>query len=100
MRDDIGFDGLLMSDDLSMEALSGSLADGAAATIAAGVDIALHCNGKPAEMAPVVAAAGRMTDAAQRRADAALCARVAPETVDIAALRAELAGLLNGQEDV
>ena len=100
MRGEIGFDGLLMSDDLSMEALSGTLGARAAATIAAGVDIVLHCNGKLAEMDPVVAAAGRMTEAAQRRADTALQARIAPETVDIAPLRAELAGLLNGQEYV
>ncbi|RUS63696.1 beta-N-acetylhexosaminidase [Pseudorhodobacter sp. E13] len=100
MRGQIGFDGLLMSDDLSMEALSGSLGERAAATIAAGVDIALHCNGKPFEMEPVVAAAGRMTPKAQSRADAALRARIAPETVDIAALSAELAGLLGGRGHV
>lgn len=95
MRRDIGFDGLLMSDDLSMNALSGTLGERAAATIAAGVDIALHCNGKVEEMEPVVAAAGRLGDQAAKRAALALCARVTPETVDIAALRSDLSALLN-----
>src|SRR5437763_1793098 len=45
IRDFIGFDGLLMSDDLSMNALSGTLAERARATLAAGCDVVLHCNG-------------------------------------------------------
>ncbi len=53
IRKDIGFDGLLMTDDLSMEALSGTIAQRAAASIAAGCDIILHCNGEPAEMQAV-----------------------------------------------
>jgi beta-N-acetylhexosaminidase len=96
MRRDIGFGGLLMSDDLSMHALSGSFESRAAATIAAGVDIALHCNGKPEEMEPVVTGAGTLSLAAAARADAALAARTSPETVDIAALRSDLSGLLDG----
>ena len=96
MRQDIGFDGLLISDDLSMNALAGSLAQRAAATIAAGVDIALHCNGKMEEMAPLADALGPLTLEAARRCDAALARRILPETVDIAALRADLAALVNG----
>jgi beta-N-acetylhexosaminidase len=96
MRKDIGFDGLLMSDDLSMDALCGTMGERAAATIAAGVDIVLHCNGKPEEMAPVVAAAGTLTEAAATRADRAVAARHHPETVDIASLRSDLSGLLDG----
>lgn len=95
MRRDIGFDGLLMSDDLSMNALSGSMGERAAATIAAGVDIALHCNGKAEEMEPVVAAAGTLRDRAANRAALALGTRTQPETVDIAALRSDLSALLN-----
>lgn len=96
MRNDIGFGGLIMSDDLSMNALSGGLGERAATTIAAGVDIALHCNGDLAEMAPVVAGAGLLTDAAATRASRALAARHIPETVDIAALQADLSGYING----
>jgi len=96
MRNDIGFGGLLISDDLSMNALTGSFDARAAATIAAGVDIALHCNGKLEEMEPVVAGAGQLTDAAIARAHAALAKRITPETVDIAALRSDLLGLMDG----
>ena len=96
MRREIGFDGLLLSDDLSMNALSGSLAARTTATLAAGVDIALHCNGKPEEMEPVVAAAGQLSPAAAARATRALAARILPETVDIAALRSDLLSLMNG----
>ena len=53
VRGAIGFDGLLLSDDLSMEALSGSLGERARAALAAGCDLALHCNGEPGEMADV-----------------------------------------------
>ena len=56
IRGSIGFDGLLMSDDLSMHALSGSPRQRAAAVIAAGTDVALHCNGQMAEMVEVAAA--------------------------------------------
>ncbi len=94
IRDDIGFEGLIMSDDLSMEALSGSIGDRAAASISAGCDIALHCNGKPAEMEQVAQAAGDLTPAAQTRAARALAQRKTPEKVDIAGLNAELEALL------
>jgi beta-N-acetylhexosaminidase len=96
VRDEIGFDGLLMSDDLSMNALSAGLGDRAAATIAAGVDVALHCNGDPLEMEAVVAASGTLGGAASARADRALAARIIPETVDIATLRSELSSLIDG----
>ncbi|KJZ20277.1 glycoside hydrolase family 3 N-terminal domain-containing protein [Loktanella sp. S4079] len=94
IRKDIGFDGLLMTDDLSMEALSGTVAERAAASIQAGCDLALHCNGKAPEMQAVAEAAGLMTEAAQKRANSALSARRPPENVDIAALEAELEALL------
>ena len=61
IRGEIGFDGLLLSDDLSMQALSGTLGERAAASLAAGCDIALHCNGKPEEMDQVAAAVGPMS---------------------------------------
>jgi beta-N-acetylhexosaminidase len=90
----IGFDGLLMTDDISMEALSGSIGERAAVSIAAGCDVALHCNGDLTEMVAVVAAAGQMTDAAQRRADHALTFRKDPDNIDISALKADLAAEL------
>lgn len=67
IRGHIGFDGLLLSDDLSMQALGGSLGDRAAAALAAGCDVALHCNGQRDEMKQVAARSGLMTEAAGRR---------------------------------
>jgi beta-N-acetylhexosaminidase len=90
IREEIGFQGLLMSDDLNMQALSGTLADRTARTIAAGVDIALHCKGDLAEMVAVAGAAGRMGPEALARAEAAVAAR-RPPSVDLKAALAELA---------
>ncbi len=73
IRDHIGFDGLLLSDDLSMQALGGSLGgtlgDCAARSLAAGCDIALHCNGRLDEMGEVAGRSGPMTAQAVRRFD-------------------------------
>lgn len=93
IRHEIGFDGLLMSDDIGMQALSGSPAERAAATIAAGCDLVLSCNETPAQMEEIVAAAGAMAPRAVARAEAALALRRAPVQQDIASLRAELAAL-------
>ncbi len=98
IRQAIGFDGLLMSDDLSMQALSGSIRDRAAATMAAGCDITLHCNGDMAEMEGAVAGAGALSDTAKTRAAAAISRREQPEPIDIEALDRELAGLLQASE--
>ncbi|MEQ8505988.1 MAG: beta-N-acetylhexosaminidase [Rhodospirillales bacterium] len=67
IRGDIGFDGLLISDDLSMHALSGGFAERTERALAAGCDVVLHCNGDMAEMAPVAEAAHIMTEDAQAR---------------------------------
>lgn len=96
IRHRIGFQGLLMTDDLSMNALSGDVGTRAGAAIAAGCDVALHCNGKRPEMEQVVAAAGRLSAPAAVRAARALDARHLPEPVDIAALEAELRALAGG----
>ena len=96
IRDQIGFHGLLMTDDLNMEALQGTLTSRTAASMAAGCDIALHCKGDMGQMVEVAAASGVMRADTAVRAQAALAARRAPETVDIAALEADLAGLLAG----
>ena len=71
IRDYIGFDGLLMSDDLSMKALSGSLGDRAKNVIRAGSDLALHCNGKMTEMEAVAANVPALAGEAQRRFETA-----------------------------
>ena len=96
IRQDIGFQGLLITDDLNMQALSGTVAERAARAIAAGCDIALHCKGTVAEFAETAVAAGRLGTAAQARADAALNWRTAPVFVDIPALEVEFAGLMGG----
>jgi beta-N-acetylhexosaminidase len=70
VRGHIGFDGLLLSDDLSMQALGGTLGDRAARALAAGCDIALHCNGRMDEMVEIAAATKPMTPAARKRFEA------------------------------
>jgi beta-N-acetylhexosaminidase len=67
IRGYIGFDGMLVSDDLSMQALGGSLGERAERALAAGCDLALHCNGRMDEMQDIVRRTGAMTDAAWRR---------------------------------
>ncbi|HEV2303796.1 MAG TPA: glycoside hydrolase family 3 N-terminal domain-containing protein, partial [Stellaceae bacterium] len=67
VRGEIAFDGVLVSDDLSMQALGGGLGERAARALAAGCDIALHCNGEPDEMEAVAAATGPLSPAAAAR---------------------------------
>lgn len=97
IRDSIGFEGLLMSDDISMGALSGSIEARSAAAIAAGCDVVLHCNGKLDEMGAVAAAVPHLSGQAAMRAAAALAARRKPaREIDIAELRGAFAALLAG----
>ncbi|MCP4819716.1 MAG: beta-N-acetylhexosaminidase, partial [Shimia sp.] len=70
IREDIGFGGLIMTDDINMKALQGTLSDLSRASIDAGCDVILHCNGAFEEMQEVAEAADEMTEAAQRRAEA------------------------------
>lgn len=72
IRHQIGFDGLLMTDDISMGALAGDMATRCRAALDAGCDLILHCNGDMAEMTRVAAEAGPMPAGAVQRADAAL----------------------------
>jgi beta-N-acetylhexosaminidase len=88
IRGFIGFQGLLMSDDISMGALSGTLAERSRAAFAAGCDVVLHCNGDLAEMQAVASVVPELAGAALERAEAALAARSAPEEFDVAAARA------------
>ncbi len=96
IRDSIGFKGLLMSDDISMGALSGSLGERTAAAIAAGCDVVLHCNGRIREMRAVAAAVPELGGEAARRAAAALALRKPPASIDVAASRAEFLKLMAG----
>ena len=72
IRGTIGFSGLLMSDDLSMKALSGTMQQKAQAALAAGCDLVLHCNGDKAEMEAVADAVPQLSTEAQNRAARAL----------------------------
>ncbi|UTD29007.1 beta-N-acetylhexosaminidase [Bradyrhizobium sp. WD16] len=96
IRSSIGFQGLLMSDDVSMNALQGSIAERSRAALSAGCDVILHCNGKLEEMAVVAVEAPPLAGAALRRAERALAARRAPLPFDRAAGRSELDDLLAG----
>ncbi len=80
IRGEIGFDGLLMTDDISMGALQGPIGDRADRALRAGCDVVLHCTGDRAEMEAVAEAAPRLTGRASARADAALAARPAAAT--------------------
>jgi beta-N-acetylhexosaminidase len=78
------YDGLVMSDDLSMNALAGTLAERAAAAFAAGCDMALHCNGRLDEMDAVAAEAPELAGEPRRRAEAALARiRHIPEPLNV-----------------
>ncbi|WP_259400205.1 beta-N-acetylhexosaminidase [Roseovarius sp. SCSIO 43702] len=93
MREVIGFDGLLMTDDISMKALSGTPDALARASLDAGCDVVLLCNAPLETRRAVAGAAGRMTAAAHARAESALARRIDPGEVDISALKAKLAQL-------
>jgi len=95
IRGSIGYQGLLMSDDISMGALRGSLAERARAAFAAGCDVVLHCNGAIAEMHAVAAAAPELSGESARRAAAALAAKKAASPIDLAAKRAEWSALMS-----
>jgi beta-N-acetylhexosaminidase len=96
IRGEIGFDGLLMSDDLSMKALDGPLAARAKAALFAGCDVVLHCNGDRDEMIEVAKEAKILDGISLKRADAALAHLSTPDAFDPAAAEARLTELLAG----
>jgi beta-N-acetylhexosaminidase len=97
IRDSIGFEGLLMSDDISMGALSGSLAERSVAALTAGCDVILHCNGRIDEMRAVADAVPPLAGDAARRAAAALARRRRPRRgIDVTEVRRAFAALLAG----
>jgi len=95
IRESIGFAGALMSDDISMGALSGTLAERTRRAIAAGCDLVLHCNGSLDEMRAVAAEAPALAGAAAERTNAALAARRKPAEIDMPAARARFAALMD-----
>ena len=90
----IGFQGLLMSDDVGMNALAGSIAERTKALLAAGCDMVLACSGEPEEMHQVARETPELSGKALARAKAALASRQAPKPFDRDAARAELDGLI------
>ncbi|HEV7881527.1 beta-N-acetylhexosaminidase [Bradyrhizobium sp.] len=90
IRGSIGFQGLLMSDDVSMNALAGSIAERTGAIVSAGCDMVLHCNGNLDEMREVARQTPVLSGKALERAKRALASRKAPQPFDRAAARAEL----------
>lgn len=97
IRDEIGFHGLLMTDDISMGALDMPDEVTAARAIAAGCEVILQGNGTPDQMRAVADAVGPLSARAQARADAALTWRRAPRPIDIGAAEAEFRALMTGQ---
>ncbi|WP_424942815.1 glycoside hydrolase family 3 N-terminal domain-containing protein [Aliiroseovarius crassostreae] len=97
IRDEIGFGGLLMTDDLSMQALEGPLTLRARRSLAAGCDLILHCNGNLEDMREVADASGPLSEIAAIRAENALTWRKPPVPVDIDALEAEFQSLMTGE---
>src|SRR4030088_2942746 len=95
IRRKIGFQGLLMSDDVSMNALAGSIAERTRAMFAAGCDVVLHCNGKLEEMRQVAGETPELSGKALERARRALASRRAPQAFDRLAARAELDALID-----
>ena len=101
IREVIGFEGLLVCDDLSMNALSGVIAKRAKDSLRAGCDVLLHCNGALAQMSEVVKVAPKLRGEALRRAQNALGRLLrAPEPLDVKAARARLDAALGRVEAV
>jgi beta-N-acetylhexosaminidase len=94
IRGEMGFDVLLMSDDLSMQALQGPFAARTKAALFAGCDVVLHCNGKMEEMTEIASEAKALAGAALRRANAAIAMLKPVAPFDASAAEARLAGLI------
>jgi beta-N-acetylhexosaminidase len=95
IRGVIGFQGLLMSDDVSMNALSGSIGERTRAIFSAGCDLVLHCNGKLDEMLEVAAQTPELSGGSRERADRALASRRRPQPLDRVKARAEFDAMMS-----
>jgi beta-N-acetylhexosaminidase len=97
VREELGFDGLVMTDDLSMKALAGDFEERAKAALKAGCDVVLHCNGNMDEMRAVLAGTAKLKGDAARRAEAALARIVRePEPFDATTARARFEAAFGG----
>lgn len=96
IRGEIGFTGLLMSDDLSMKALDGALSVRARAALFAGCDLVLHCNGDMDEMRDVASEVKPLDGLALKRSEQALAHLRVPAPFDAAAAEVRLAALMGG----
>ena len=94
IRGEIGFDGLLVSDDLSMKALQGPLAERTRMAIEAGCDLALHCNGRLSEMREIAQGAPWLAPAGLRRLARARSRLSEPNSIDFKILSAEVEKLV------
>jgi beta-N-acetylhexosaminidase len=97
IRGFIGFSGALMSDDVSMGALAGPIAERVRRSLAAGCDLVLHCNGNFVEMQEVAANTPELGGAALERTARALASRRAPEALDAEAAWVEFKELVSGR---
>jgi beta-N-acetylhexosaminidase len=93
MRGEIGYDGLIMSDDVSMKALRGPYEERATAIFDAGLDMVLHCNGDLDEARAIASVAPELSGEGLRRAGAALAACDAPQTFDLGEAEAKFAAI-------
>lgn len=94
IREEIGFDGLLMSDDFSMKALTGSFGERVQRTFSAGCDLALHCNGEMSEMVEIAAYTPKLEGEALRRLEKVLPMLREPDEFDVTVALAELEDML------
>lgn len=94
IRTDMDFDGLIMTDDLSMKALKGSFADRCRASFNAGCDVVLHCNGVMDEMRQVADATPKLSGKALTRAEFALTMRQTPARFDLDAAKTTFAQMM------
>ena len=98
IRESLGFDGLLMSDDLSMKALSGDFRQRAKDSLSAGCDVVLHCNGDMDEMKAVMSGVGGLSKEARRRSQAVMSRLVkVVEPLDVPEARARFDAAFNGR---
>jgi beta-N-acetylhexosaminidase len=94
IREDIGFDGLIMTDDIGMKALTGGASQIVTRALGAGCDVILHCNASLSERIETATAAGKMNSKSQARAEAARASGSFLKNIDNTELRAELESLL------
>ena len=89
IRDEIEFKNLLITDDISMRALAGSISERAELSLKAGCDIVLHCNGELNEMVQIAKVCGYLSGSSKRRSEIALNCRKPSNSVNIAEVKSE-----------